>query len=223
MTHPDFAPLAALLGEPARARIAATLMDGRAFTATELALEAGVAPSTASEHLARLEAAGLLARAVQGRHRYFRLASHEVAAVIEALMGLPAPPSKVVGPRDPVLRAARVCYDHLAGERGVALLEGLRGCGHLDGSRLTASGEQFCEALGLDLAQLRARGRPLVRTCLDWSERRDHLAGALGAALLERLLALRHLQRGAGRSVSVTPAGARLFSRLSLSPGSRTA
>ena len=212
---PDIASIAALVGDPTRATMLAVLMDGRAHTATELALEAGVSPSTASSHLSRLTSGGLLAIARQGRHRYFRIPAPEVAAAIEGLMNIAprrdAPPVRR-GPRDEALRRARVCYDHLAGEAGVRLLEQLRAEALVDGEddalRLTAEGEKWCGRMGLDLAALRARRRGLCRSCLDRSERRTHLAGALGAALLERMLALRLARREPGsRVVVLAPRG----------------
>ena len=188
----ELARVAALLGDPARSRMLLMLMAGQARTASELALDGGVSPSTASSHLARLLEAGLVEVAQQGRHRYFRLAGPEIASAIEAVMGAVSDrPVRRAGPADPGLRRARVCYDHLAGELAVAWLQAMREHGHLagvDGLELTFSGEAWCLRAGLDLAALRGGRRPLCRTCLDWSERRDHLAGALGAALLRRLL-----------------------------------
>jgi DNA-binding transcriptional ArsR family regulator len=210
---PDIAAVAALVGEPARARMLAALMAGRALTATELALEAGVAPSTASSHLDKLTRAGLVSPARQGRHRYFSLASPDVARALEGLMAIaPQGDARRGGPRDAGIRRARVCYDHLAGELGVELLERLRARRwvHGAGERLTVSGEgeQGFAALGIDVAELRGQRRPLARCCLDWSERRFHLAGALGAALLERMLALRLARRESGsRAVVFTARG----------------
>lgn len=195
----DIAAIAAVLGDASRGRMLAALMDGRARTASELALEGEVAPSTASSHLARLAGAGIVEMAKQGRHRYFRLADAETAAALESLMALSARgPRRRLGPADARLRAARVCYDHLAGQAGVKLLESLHARGYLhEGAdmALTAAGERWCAGLGIDLAALKAGRRPLCRACLDWSERRDHLAGALGASLLRRLLALGHAKR----------------------------
>ncbi|HEX6911604.1 MAG TPA: helix-turn-helix transcriptional regulator, partial [Longimicrobium sp.] len=188
---PDIASVAALVGDSTRATMLTVLMDGRAHTATQLALDAGVSPSTASFHLARLTGGGLVAIARQGRHRYFRIPGPEVAAVIESLTYVAPPragaPSRRPGPADADLRRARVCYDHLAGEAGVRLLERLRDRGLVAGAddalALTADGEAWCARAGIDLAPLRARRRRLCRACLDWSERRAHLAGGLGAAL----------------------------------------
>jgi DNA-binding transcriptional ArsR family regulator len=211
---PDFSGIGALVGEPARARMLTALLEGRALTATELALDGGVAPSTASSHLDKLARAGLVAVARQGRHRYFRIAGPEVAAALEGLMAIapraPRPPAS--GPRDEGLRQARVCYDHLAGEAGVRLLAELRRRGWLrqagEGLSVTRSGAEWCGRLGIDLDALRAQRRPLCRQCLDWSERSFHLAGALGAAILDRLLALRLAKREPGsRALLFSPRG----------------
>ncbi len=214
--------VAALIGDPTRARMLTALMDGRARTATELALEGGVSASTASSHLARLTEAGLLAIERQGRHRFFRIRTPEVGAVMEGLMGLAAPAPRAgrrPGPRDPALRRARVCYDHLAGEVGVRLLDRMRErrlvAGVGEEIDLTGEGEAWCDRLGLDLAALRARRRRLCRECLDWSERRAHLAGALGAALLDRMLVLRLARRAPeGRTVLLSPRGEAFVERL---------
>ena len=198
------------------------LLDGRARTATELALDGGVTASTASIHLARMTDAGLVAVARQGRHRYVRLATPEVAAALESLMNIaPARPDRRLGPRDADLRRARVCYDHLAGELGVRLLDRLRVRRFVTGSEavleLTRAGETWCANVGIDLGELRSRRRPLVRACLDWSERRVHLGGALGAALLTRLLTLRYARRAdGGRVLRLTPRGEAFIDRLAL-------
>jgi DNA-binding transcriptional ArsR family regulator len=212
---PDLASVAALMGDRARGQMLATLLDGRARTATELALEGGVAPSTASSHLARLTEAGLLAIARQGRHRYFRLADPEVATALEGLMHLAhrhGRPASRAGPRDAALRRARVCYDHLAGEAAVRLFERLREAAFVAGDdgtlALTARGETWCRRIGVDLDALRNGRRRLCRACLDWSERRTHLAGALGAALFDRLAHLRYLRRlRNSRAVVLSPRG----------------
>jgi DNA-binding transcriptional ArsR family regulator len=213
---PDLASVAALVGDRARGRMLAALMEGRALTATELALEAGVAPSTASSHLAKLAEARLVTIARQGRHRYFRLAGSPVAAALEGLMAIaPRPDRRPVrtGPPDEGLRRARVCYDHLAGEAAVRLLRALRERKWVRASgeslALTAAGEEWFRGLGIDLDALRARRRPVCRPCLDWSERQFHLAGSLGAALLDRLFALRFVKREVGsRALAISPRGA---------------
>ena len=192
---PDIASLAALLGDPARAAMLSALMGGQAFTAGELAAEAGIAPQTASAHLARLAEAGLVVREVQGRHRYARLAGPEVAEALEGLMGLAARTGRLrtrPGPRDEAMRRARVCYDHLAGGMGVRLHDALVEGGALraapEGLALTPEGRTWLAAQGVDVGALEARRRPLCRACLDWSERRHHLAGGVGAALLDLVL-----------------------------------
>jgi len=202
---PDISSVAALLGDPTRGRMLTALMDGRAQTATELSLAGGVTASTASIHLGRMERAGLLAEVRQGRHRYFRLASPDVSAAIEALMRIAPKPAKalgVTGPDSAELRHARVCYDHLAGEAAVEWLERLRRHRLLEGSDedlgLTPAGQAWCERVGVDLDRLSRSRRPLCRSCLDWSERRSHLAGALGAALFDRMVALRFAARVRG-------------------------
>jgi DNA-binding transcriptional ArsR family regulator len=194
---PSIARVAALIGEHARAEILTALMAGQALTATELAQVAGVTKQTVSAHLAKLLEARLLAVEVQGRHRYFRLAERDVADLLESLMGVAYRTGAVrlrSSPREPALRKARVCYDHLAGELGVQLYEGLekRRClrNGSHGPELTGSGRKLCADLGIDLEALARQRRPLCRACLDWSVRRHHLAGSLGAALLERCLAL---------------------------------
>lgn len=218
---PDIARVAALVGDPARANMLTALLAGQALTAGELAREAGVTPQTASSHLARLEAGGLVVRRRQGRHGYFALSGEDVARVLEGLMGLAARAGHLrsrPGPREPALRHARVCYDHLAGDLGVAMLESLRARAFLDeGLAPTAAGEAFFEALGIDLSPLRAGRRPLARDCLDWSVRRSHLAGALGAALLQRLYGLGWARRVEGtRTVAFTPDGERKFGEVFL-------
>lgn len=199
------------------------LMDGRALTATELALEAGVTPSTASSHLAQLEGAGVVSMAKQGRHRYFRITNPEVASVFEAMMGLAARSERRPrsAPGVTGMRRARVCYDHLAGERAVQLLERLRARGFVttsdDAPELTAAGEAWCRTIGIDLDALASGRRPLCRPCLDWSERRTHLAGALGASLLDRIFALRFARREpASRLVVFSPRGEAFLERLEL-------
>jgi len=210
---PMIARVAALIGDPARANMLTALTDGRALTASELGHAAGVAPPTASGHLAQLVAGGLVTVEKQGRHRYHRLADADVAQTIEGLMGLAertGAPRIRTGPREPALRRARICYDHLAGERGVALLAGARGAGFLAGEgdmAVTDAGRHAFARFGVDLAALARGRRPLCRRCLDWSERQSHLGGALGAAVLARLLDQGWARREAGRVLTITPAG----------------
>ena len=199
-THesPDIASIAALIGDRARATILMGLVSGRALTATELGRAAGVSKSTASSHLSKLLDAKLIAVEKVGRHRYFRLANHDVGTVIENLVGLAHRLGSVhvdAGPADLAMRKARVCYDHLAGDLGVLVHDSLRqqGCVRGDGRELTLTeqGVHFAESFGVDMGALESRRRPLCLACLDWSVRRPHLAGALGAALLDRFFALR--------------------------------
>lgn len=191
---PDIARLAALIGDPARANMLTALMSGKALTASELASEAGVTLQTASSHLARLGQGGLIRERKQGRHKYFSLLSDEVAGVLEALMGLAAGSGHLrtqTGPNDMALRKARVCYNHLAGDMGTRLFDAMLAKGHLsphnDMIMLSNTGEAFAREFGIDLEELRSSKAPLCRECLDWSERRSHLAGSLGRAFLTRM------------------------------------
>lgn len=200
-------------------RMLQALMGGAALTAGELAAEAEIAASTASAHLTRLTAGEVLAVERQGRHRYYRLSGPEVATMLEELAGVAAlQRRRRTGPADPALRRARVCYDHLAGERGVWLLDRLRAGGALggpDGCAPTPQGEAFFGRLGIDLAALRRSRRTFARTCLDWSERRHHLGGALGAALLDRIFALGWASRQPdGRAVLFSARGERALAAL---------
>jgi DNA-binding transcriptional ArsR family regulator len=220
MKHgPNIASISALAGDPARANMLTALSGGQALTANELAFEAGVTPSTASGHLARLLDGGLLAVAKQGRHRYYRLAGPEIAAALESLMALAnltdGRRSKP-GPRDPALRRARVCYDHLAGELAVGLF--VRLCDArlvaLSGGdiQVTDDGESRFAGLGIDVGELRKARRPICRSCLDWSERTPHLAGSLGAALLNRVFDEGWAARVSGtRIVRFSPKGEEAF------------
>lgn len=216
---PDIVHIAALIGDPARANILTALMAGKALTATELAGEAGVTLQTASSHLAKLQEGGLILSSKQGRHKYFVLAGAGVASVLEGLMGLAAAGGHVrtrTGPRDPDLRAARVCYNHLAGEAGIRLynsllVRGLVAAG-ADGLGLSRAGQEFVTSIGIEAERLDARRGPLCRECLDWSERRAHLAGRLGRALYERMQELGWCARApVGRAVHFTAIGRRAF------------
>jgi DNA-binding transcriptional ArsR family regulator len=191
----DLAAVAALLGNPSRAAMLDALMTGRALTATELARTAEVSPATASEHLARLREGGLVEVVSQGRHRYHRLASPEVGAALEALSHIaPAKPVTTLrqSSRARSLAEARTCYDHLAGRSGVALHDGLIGRGWLvpevGGYALSGAGTEGLLGWGVDLDRARSSRRAFARPCLDWTERREHLAGALAAALMTALL-----------------------------------
>src|SRR5262252_1645903 len=221
-----FAQVASLAGDPARAGMLRALMDGRALTASELAYVAGIAPQTANGHLARMADVGLLSVEKQGRHRYHRLASPAVAQMIESIMqvasGLQPPRSSLsVGPRDVALRTARTCYDHLAGRLGVALADALVAGGYAelasDAGLVTDAGIQLLNRMGIDVDALLARrgkraSRVLCRPCLDWSERRPHLAGAVGAALCAHSFQNGWIRRiPASRAVAITPKGQRIF------------
>jgi DNA-binding transcriptional ArsR family regulator len=208
---PNIVGIAALIGDRARADILTALMGGQALTATELAAVADVTKQTASAHLAKLLDAGLLAVETQGRHRYFRLGDRDVAQLLESLMGVAYRVGAVrlrSSPREPALRKARVCYDHLAGDLGVMVYDGLQQRRLLRAGELTTAGRAFCADLEIDLDALTEQRRPLCRPCLDWSVRRHHLAGSLGAALLERCLRLGWARRAKdSRVVSFSPAG----------------
>lgn len=211
--------IAALIGDVARANILIALTDGRAMTASELAFQASVRASTASEHLAKLLDAKMISVEKQGRHRYFRLARPEVAAVIETLMTLSVEgPTRYrpTGPKDEALRAARTCYDHLAGRLGVGIADALVKHGRVTVAEGVAvvsdEGLRFLCDFGIDLTQSSASKRPLCRACLDWSERRLHLAGRLGAAILTRTLTLKWIARSSdSRAIRVTELGRKGF------------
>jgi DNA-binding transcriptional ArsR family regulator len=235
--HPDsnlaLSRIAAAIGEPARVRILSSLLDGHARTSTELAVVAEVSPSTASVHLSRLKEEKLIKVLVQGKHRYYSLQGTEVATALEALSviaenALAGNPRTRFVPRTPNhLRAARTCYDHIAGTLGVALHDRMKTLGWLfqhpaesgDAYDLSAKGAQAFAALGVDLAAAKAQRRRFAYACLDWSERRSHLGGAIGAALLEialkRKWVTQHLD---SRALQITRHGKReMQSRLGLS------
>jgi DNA-binding transcriptional ArsR family regulator len=225
----DIAAIGAILADPKRTRMLLALGDGRALPASVLADEAGVAASTASEHLRKLVSSGLVGAERHGRHRYFRIAGPQVGEMIEAMARV-APAAKVrslrEGTRAQAIREARTCYDHLAGKLGTDLFQALLRRGVIIGGdgtfdpetaeqdRLSSPGwdveytlgdPQPLLELGIDLPRGR---RPLIRYCIDWSEQKHHLGGGLGAALLQRLVDLNWIERAAGsRAVSVTPAG----------------
>ncbi len=226
VTTASMAEVASLIGEPARAAMLQAMMDGRALTATELAGVAGITPQTASFHLGRLRESGLVGVLQQGRHRYHRLASPQVAQLLESLMlvavGTMAPRTRV-GPRDEALRAARTCYDHIAGQLGVGIADAMTRQGWIemddDAGVLTTSGYAFLTRQGIDLAnsngtpeKRRTPALPLCRLCLDWSERRPHLSGRLGAELCRHSLALGWVRKWPGsRALEVSPEGKRVF------------
>jgi DNA-binding transcriptional ArsR family regulator len=232
----DIAAVAGLIGDRTRARVLLALGDGRALAASVLAQEAGVSASTISEHLGKLLDAGLLSVEAHGRHRYYRLAGPRVARLLENLAELsPASPvtSLRQGTRANALRSGRYCYDHLAGRLGVGIMRSLLDQGVLTGGdgqfdraraerdrfsaaghdldyRLTPEGERWVRSFGIDLDALRARRRPVIRYCTDWTEQRHHLAGALGAALAEAMVERGWIERARnGRAVTLTAQGRR--------------
>lgn len=218
VTVASIAEIASLVGDPARAAMLQALMDGRALTASELAGVGGVAPQTASGHLKRLAEAGLIGVAVQGRHRYHRLATPNVARLLENLMQVAAdakPAPIRVGPRDEALRFARTCYDHIAGRLGVALAEAMAREGWIElddeAGLVTPKGLDRLGAIGVALDGAK-RKAPQCRPCLDWSERRFHVAGRLGAALCACSLERGWVRRIVGtRALEVTPVGRQTF------------
>jgi DNA-binding transcriptional ArsR family regulator len=218
MAGGNIAQVAALVGDPARANMLAALMDGRALTAGELAFLARVSAPTASAHLGKLLDGKLLSVVSQGRHRYYRLASPLVARMLESIdlvAALEAPPRyRPTGPRDTAMRLARLCYDHLAGSLGVALADALVAKGHVvlgdDGGEVTASGTAFLRDFGIDPQARAKRHRAFCKPCLDWSERRPHIAGAVGAALARRCFEAGWIERIRDtRAVAVTTPGRR--------------
>ena len=194
---PDIALLGSLIGDPGRANMLTALMSGKALTASELAAEANITLQTASAHLHKLLAGGLVRERKQGRHRYFSLMDDDVGRLLETMMGLAAKRGHSrtrAGPRNSQLRKARVCYDHLAGELGVQMFDGLVTRRLLlqteEALELTREGRTFVAEFGIDVETLDRAHRPLCRSCLDWSARRSHLAGSLGAAFLQRFYQL---------------------------------
>jgi DNA-binding transcriptional ArsR family regulator len=222
---PDIAMVASLVGDPARSNMLSALMTGRALTASELAHQAGITPQTASSHLAKLEVGGLIELEKQGRHRYYRLTGPDVASVLEGLAGLAerAAHTRVrTGPKEPALRRARICYDHLAGDLGVQMLDSMRKQKLVRQSKqaieLTGEGKRFmAQALQIDADMLAHPRRPVCKACLDWSERRHHLAGTLGAAVMNRFTELNWAARDSApgsRVVNFTRTGEKRFAAL---------
>src|SRR5690349_5977138 len=222
---PDISMVASLVGDPARANMLTALMSGRALTASELAQEAGVTPQTASSHLSKLEAGGLIEPEKQGRHRYYRLTGPDVAHVLEGLAGLAARAGHMrvrTGPKEPALRRARICYDYLAGDLGVQMLDSLRRQRLVRQKKqeieLTPDGSRFlAERLQISPDMLSHPRRPVCKACLDWSERRHHLAGTLGAALMNRFTELKWAARDSipgSRIVNFTRQGEKHFAAL---------
>lgn len=211
----QFKNIASLIGDPTRATILWTLLDGKALTATELTIAAETSPQNMSMHLNKLLQAGLLAAESQGRHRYYRFAAKEVAYAIESLASLvpsSAQENKRVDPDTTGIRYCRTCYDHLAGKVGVLVTDSLikQGILHKADNRfdITRRGEKWFAQMSIDIDQLKQERRTFARACLDWSERRHHLAGSLGASLLNMMLSSGWLRRTRqSRSVLVTAEG----------------
>lgn len=194
---PDISRIATLIGDPARANMLTALMTGKALTATELATEAGVTPATASSHLRKLADADMISQRREGRHRYYTLTGEDVASALEALMGLAAGRGHTrtrTGPKEPALRKARVCYNHLAGEMGVRMYRYMQAQGCFapaaHGLDLTHEGQDLMAKIGLDIKDLPRSSAPLCRECLDWSARTPHLAGRIGRGLLAHFIQL---------------------------------
>lgn len=221
MTAPDFARVASLAGDPARAAILEVLFDGRAFPAGQLAALAGISAATASAHLAKLREAGLVRARTQGRHRYYELEGPHVAQALEALAAISAPArarSLCSSLRAARLRFARSCYNHLAGELAIAIVQALARCGALDseddGFRLREGAHGVLAPLGVDVAALFRSPGAHVRGCIDWTERRAHIAGPLGSALLDALLRAGAVRRRSEpRALELTPEGSALLER----------
>ena len=219
---PYIAEVASLIGDPARANMLAALLSGRAMTATELGIEANVAPSTASGHLAKLVGGKLLLVAPAGRHRYFRLASPEVAQLLEKLMTLAVdgPPRHRPKTRcSEAMARARTCYDHFAGKLGVAIADSFTASGYVvlgdDGGFVTEEGRNFLHRLGIGLEQRSGSRRSLCRSCLDWSERRWHIGGLVGAAIADFCFTKHYVERQpTSRVVDLTPSGKRAFDEM---------
>lgn len=216
---PDIALLGSLIGDPARANMLTALMSGKALTASELASEASITAQTASTHLKKLEAGGLITPRKQGRHRYFTLTDDDVGALLENMMGLAAKKGHIrvrTGPKDPALRKARVCYNHLAGDMGVRILDSFVErdfiADHDDTLTLTDRGYDFIHRIGISSSPKLSSRRPLCRSCLDWSERRSHLAGILGTQLLDLFYDKEWARRDDGsRIVTFTNKGEKAF------------
>lgn len=213
----EVAEIASLVGDPARANILCALLDGRALTASELAYSAGISPQTASGHLAKLARANLIQLAKQGRHRYYRLTGPDIGHMLESIVSVAhaGPPRyRPRSKREEHWRKARTCYDHFAGLLGVGIADKLSAHGHLvladEGGDITASGEKLLIKLGVDLDRARAGKRVFCRPCLDWTERRPHLGGAIGAALATRCFELGWVERMRDkRGLNITRKGER--------------
>ena len=219
ITGPIIAEIGALVGDPARATMVSALLDGRALTASELALAARITPQTASTHLAKLTEAGLLSVVRNGRHRYFRLASPTVGDMIDGIVAVALakrPRYRPLSPRARALSAARICYDHLAGRLSVDLTDSLVAREYVvldvEAAEITRAGIRFLTEFGIELPRLRSTRRHFCRLCLDWTERRPHIAGAVGAAITKRYFDLGWMERMKGsHAVIVTSPGRRGF------------
>lgn len=211
----NIAQVASLVSDASRAAILTVLLDGRYHPASELAYMANIKPQTASFHLSKMVAANLVTVEQQGRHRYYGIQNQEVAQIMETLLSI-TPPVEIrslnQAAENEALRQARTCYDHLAGKLGIQLTNSLLSAGVLseveDQFTVTEKGEDFFKAFQVDLVRVKRKRRSFTHRCLDWSERRHHLAGALGHALLERLLELHWIQRvPSTRAIKITPEG----------------
>ncbi len=219
--QPDISFISSLIGDTARSRMLIALMGGKALTATELAIEADITAQTASSHLAKLVEGELLVVRKQGRHKYFQLHRQDVANLIEQLLQVTSDtshPKTVTGPTDTRLRSARVCYDHLAGELGVSLFDALTQSGYVidngTQAKLTEQGREYFAELGVNFEEF-SNSRPTCKSCLDWSERRNHLAGNLGRWVLDDIFAKKWAVRDLdSRAVSFTDKGLISFKKV---------
>ncbi len=219
--QPDISIIANLIGDPTRASMLTALMGGKALTATELALEADITAPTASSHLNKLVAGELLVVRKQGRHKYFQLQGFEIAELLESLLNISSKAQQkrvTTGPSDPRLRQSRVCYDHLAGELGVSLYEALTQQGYIINNQsetiFTASGREFFSTLGVDFDQFKGNKRPLCKSCLDWSERKNHLAGIIGQWILNDIYQQGFAQKDLdSRAIEFTDKGLKMFNK----------
>ena len=219
ITGPIIAEIAAVVGDPTRATILSALLDGGALSASELARAAGITPQTASSHLAKLTAVGLLSAARSGRHRHFRLASATVADMIDGIVAVALakrPRYQPLSRHARALNAARVCFDHLAGRLSVDLTDALVARKYVvpdgEAADITRAGARFLTTFGIELPHRTSTRRHLCRLCLDWTERRPHIAGAVGAAITRRCFDLGWMERTKGsQAVAVTPRGRRGF------------